>query len=83
MLELHHILRNYNKAADVLTKTASSRKPVLHGVFASDHHVPSVRMEGERPQEKGPQVMEVDQPPELNLEDPDWHFPILDWLVEG
>jgi hypothetical protein len=27
--------------------------------------------------------MAIDQPPELNLEDPDWQFPILEWLVEG
>jgi hypothetical protein len=27
--------------------------------------------------------MAVDQPPELNLEDSDYHFPILEWLVEG
>jgi hypothetical protein len=27
--------------------------------------------------------MEVDQPPELNLEDPYWRFPILEWLVKG
>jgi hypothetical protein len=27
--------------------------------------------------------MAVDQPPELNLDDPDWRFPILEWLVEG
>jgi hypothetical protein len=26
--------------------------------------------------------MAIDQPPELNLEDPDWQFPILEWLVE-
>jgi ribonuclease HI len=48
-LELHHILRDYNKAADVLAKTASSRSPVPHGVFASDQHAPSVRTEGEKP----------------------------------
>jgi ribonuclease HI len=41
-LELHHVLRDYNKAADVLSKTASSRKPVPYGVFASDQHTPSV-----------------------------------------
>jgi hypothetical protein len=45
-LELHHVLRDYNKAADVLAKTASSRKLVPHGVFASDQDVPSVRAEG-------------------------------------
>jgi hypothetical protein len=27
--------------------------------------------------------MAIDQPPEVNLEDPDWRFPILEWLVEG
>jgi hypothetical protein len=27
--------------------------------------------------------MAVDQPHEMNLEDPDWRFPILEWLVEG
>jgi hypothetical protein len=27
--------------------------------------------------------MAIDQPPELNLEDPDWRFPILEWLIEG
>jgi hypothetical protein len=27
--------------------------------------------------------MAVDQPPELNLDDPDWRFSILEWLVEG
>jgi hypothetical protein len=26
--------------------------------------------------------MEIDQPPEPNLADPDWRFPILEWLVE-
>jgi ribonuclease HI len=83
VLELHHVLRDYNKAADVLTKTASSRSLVPHGVFASDQHVPSVRAEVEKPpEEEEPEVMAIDQPPEPNLEDPDWRFPILEWLVE-
>jgi ribonuclease HI len=41
-LELHHVLRDYNKAVDVLAKIASSHSPVPHGVFASDQHAPSV-----------------------------------------
>jgi ribonuclease HI len=83
-LELHHVLRDYNKEADVLAKTASSRNPEPHELFASDQHAPSVRAEGEKPpEEEEPEVMMVDQPPELNLEDPDWRFPILEWLVEG
>jgi ribonuclease HI len=71
-LELHHVLRDYNKAADVLAKTASSCSSVPHGVFASDQHAPSVRAEGEKPPEElEPKVMAIDQPPELNLEVPD------------
>jgi hypothetical protein len=27
--------------------------------------------------------MVINHPRELNLEDPDWRFPILEWLVEG
>jgi hypothetical protein len=27
--------------------------------------------------------MVIDQPQEVNLEDPDWRLPILEWLVEG
>jgi hypothetical protein len=41
-LKLHHVLRNYNKAADVHAKAASSRSPVPHGVFVSDQHQPSM-----------------------------------------
>jgi ribonuclease HI len=83
-LELHHVLRDYNKAADVLAKAASSRSPVAHGVFASDQHQSPVREEGEKPPEApGSEVLAIDEPPELNLEDPDWRFPILKWLVEG
>jgi ribonuclease HI len=83
-LELHHVLRDYNKAANVLTKAASSRSLVPHGVFASDQHQSSIREEGERPpEEPEPEVMVIDQPPEVNLKDPDWRFPILECLVEG
>jgi hypothetical protein len=83
-LELQHVLRDYNKAVDVLAKIVPSRSPVPRGVFASDQHAPPVRAEGEKPPEESePEVMAIDQPPEINLEDPDWRFPILEWLVEG
>jgi ribonuclease HI len=63
-LELHHVLRDYNKAADVLAKATSSRSPFPHGVFSSDQHQPSVREEGEKPlEEPEPEVMAIDQPP--------------------
>jgi ribonuclease HI len=83
-LKLHHVLRDNNKATDVLVKTTSSRSLVSHGVFVSDQHTPSVHTEGEKPpEEEEPEVMVIDQLPQLNLEDPDWWFPILEWLVEG
>jgi hypothetical protein len=83
-LELHHVLRDYNKATDVLVKVASSRSLVPHVVFASDQHQSSVREEGEKPpEESGSEVMAIDEPPKVNLEDPDLRFPILEWLVEG
>jgi hypothetical protein len=41
-------------------------------------------IEGEKPPEpEGPEVMEIDQLPKQNLEDPDWCFSILKWLVKG
>jgi ribonuclease HI len=70
-VELHLVLHDYNKAADMLAKTASRRSLVPHGVFASDQHAPSVRPEVEKPPEESePEVLAIDQPPELNLEDP-------------
>jgi hypothetical protein len=46
--------------------------------------VPFVRAEGEKPpEEPDPKVMAIDQSPEMNLEDPDWRFPIFEWLVKG
>jgi hypothetical protein len=83
-LELHHVLRDYNKAVDVLAKAASSCSPVPHGVFASDQHQPFVREGGGKPpKEPGLEVMAIDETPKVNLEDPDWSFPILKWLVKG
>ena len=42
-LELNHIMRRLNEAADTLAKMASSREPVPTGIFASNLHKPSVR----------------------------------------
>ena len=53
-LELNHIPRRLNEAADALAKTASGREPVPTGVFASDQHKPSVRHEGSERADDGP-----------------------------
>ena len=44
-LELNHIPRHLNEAADALGKVASDREPVPTGIFASDQHKPLVRYE--------------------------------------
>ena len=53
-LELNHIPRRLNEAADALAKTASSQEPVPTGVFASDQHKSSVRNERTEPADDGP-----------------------------
>ena len=45
-LELNHIPRRLNEAADALVKVASGREPVPVGVFASDQHKPSMHYAG-------------------------------------
>ena len=44
-LELNHISRRLNEAADALAKTASGRELMAIGIFASDQYKPSVRYE--------------------------------------
>ena len=63
-LELNHVPRHLNEAADALAKVASSREPVPMGVFASDQHKPSVRYEGLEQGGDGPSNpgTEADQP---------------------
>ena len=60
-LELNHIPRRLNEAADTLAKAASSREPVPTGVFASDQHKPSVRYAGS----EQPMMALLVQPPRL------------------
>jgi hypothetical protein len=60
-LELNHVARRYNEAADELTKIAASRAMVPPDVFTRDLHQPSVdtRASGEA---DGPSL---DPPPEV------------------
>ena len=41
-LEINHISRCLNEAANMLAKMASSREPVPTGIFTSDLYKPSV-----------------------------------------
>ncbi|XP_004959212.1 uncharacterized protein LOC101784660 [Setaria italica] len=42
-LELNHIARRFNEAADELAKAVFGRKPVPDGIFISDQYKPSIR----------------------------------------
>ena len=53
-LELNHIPRRLNEAADALTKAVPSRELVPTGVFTSDQHKPSVRYKGSEWADDGP-----------------------------
>ena len=53
-LELNHVPRHLNEAADALTKAVSGREPVPTGIFASDQHKPSVRYMGSEQADDGP-----------------------------
>ncbi|XP_014660409.1 uncharacterized protein K02A2.6-like [Setaria italica] len=93
-LELNHVARRFNEAADELAKAASGRRLVPTGVFISNLHKPSVRYEesGEVSNEplvpdpeadpSDPKVMEIN----LDLAEganplPDWRVPYLDYLI--
>ena len=90
-LELNHIPRRLNEAADTLVKMASSQEPVPTGVFANDQHKPSVRYKGSEQDDdnppdstsgasqpsalSGPEVMELEEGPATELE------PLVNWRV--
>ena len=48
-LEFHHVLRDYNVAADVLSKLGSKRALVPAGVFMQALNSPTVKIEEEPP----------------------------------
>ena len=56
-LELNHILRHLNEAADALAKTASGRELVPMGIFASDQHKTSVHYEEPEQASDGPPAL--------------------------
>ena len=69
-LELNHIPRCLNEAADTLAKAAAGREPVPMGVFASDQHKPSVRYERSEPADDGPSEQTTGANPPMALSDP-------------
>jgi hypothetical protein len=96
-LELNHIARRYNEAADELAKIASNQAMVPPDVFSRDLHQPSVDTgtteeansplldpppEAEAPS-TGADVMQTEGSTLLADLEPDWRVPYLDCLTRG
>jgi hypothetical protein len=75
-LEFHHVVRDNNVAADVLSKLGSTRAQVPAGVFVHELHAPS---------EPAPPTTVPAHPlagQEVMMIDVDWRQPFIDYLSE-
>jgi hypothetical protein len=77
-LEFHHIIRDNNVAADVLSKHGSTRAQVPAGVFVHELHAPSI------PEPAPPTTVPAHPPDgqEVMMIDVDWRQPFIDYLSE-
>jgi hypothetical protein len=77
-LEFHHIVRDNNVAADVLSKLGSTRTQVPAGVFVHELHAPSI------PAPAPPTTVPAHPPAglEVMVIDVDWRQPFIDYLSE-
>jgi hypothetical protein len=77
-LEFHHVVRDNNIAADILSKLGSTRAQVPAGVFVHELHVPSIP-------EPAPPTTDPAHPlfgQEVMIIDVDWRQPFIDYLSE-
>jgi hypothetical protein len=77
-LEFHHVVRDNNVAADVLSKLGSTRAQVPAGVFVNELHAPSIP-------EPTPSTTDLAHPPtgqEVVMIDVDWWQPFIDYILE-
>jgi ribonuclease HI len=76
-LEFHHIVRDNNVAADVLSKLGSTRAQVPAGVFVHELHAPSI------PEPAPPTTVPAHPPAGQEVMiDADWRQPFIDYLSE-
>jgi hypothetical protein len=75
-LEFHHVVRDNNVAADVLSKLGSTRAQVPIGVFVHELHAPSI------PEPAPPATDLVPSQPvqEVMMIDIDWRQPFIDYI---
>jgi ribonuclease HI len=77
-LEFHHVVRDNNVAADVLSKLGSTRAQVPARVFVHELHAPSILESAPTttdpaPSQAGQEVMMIDM---------DWRQPFIDYIRE-
>jgi ribonuclease HI len=77
-LEFHHVVRNNNVAADVLSKLGSTRAQVPAGVFVHELHTPSILEPA--PPTTDPAHLPAGQ--EVMMIDVDWRQPFIDYIRE-
>jgi ribonuclease HI len=77
-LEFHHVVRDNNVAADVLSKLGSTRAQVPVGVFIHELHAPSIPKPA--PPTTDPAHPPADQ--EVMMIDVDWRQPFIGYLCE-
>jgi hypothetical protein len=79
-LEIHHVQRADNQAADALSKLGSTRAEIPHGVFVEDLLKPSIEEEDK---------LEVDKPPvdqsvaSISIQGNDWREPFIRYLTSA
>jgi hypothetical protein len=77
-LEFHHVVRDNNVAADVLSKLGSTRAQVPAGVFVHELHAPSIPEPA--PMTTDPTPSQAGQ--EVMMIHVDWRQPFIDYIHE-
>jgi ribonuclease HI len=77
-LKFHHVVRDNNVAADVLSKLGSTRAQVPAGVFVHELHAPSISEPA--PPTTDPAPSQAGQ--EVMMIDVDWQQPFIDYIRE-
>jgi hypothetical protein len=77
-LEFHHVVRDNNVAADVLSKLGSTHAQVPAGVFVHELHAPSIPESA--PTTTDPAHLPAGQ--EVMMIDVDWRQPFIDYIRE-
>jgi hypothetical protein len=77
-LEFHHVVRDNNVAADVLSKLGSTRAQVPAGVFVHELHVPSIPEPAPTTTDPAPSLAGQ----EVMMIDVDWRQPFIDYIRE-